>query len=93
MQRFNGDIEQVQKCIQRIEAKQNPNAVDTNLCRRQQREELKRKYATQLAELATVGININCPCVLSKLEKHQGDVNQVELRYKFMFMSRLDDHR
>ena len=77
MQRFNGDVEQVRKCLQRIEAKQNPSAVDPTAFRRQQRAELRAKYAVQLAELSAAGINSNCPCVLSKLEKHQGDVNQV----------------
>ena len=74
MQRFNGNVEQVQKCLQRIEARQNPGAADS---RRQQREELRTKYAAQLAELEAAGINSRCPCALAKLEKHQGDANQV----------------
>lgn len=77
MQRFNGDVEQVQKCLQRIEAKQNRGAADSKVSRRQRREELRTKYAVQLADLAAAGVNSQCPCVLAKLEKHQGDANQV----------------
>jgi hypothetical protein len=78
MERFGGDVERVEKSLQKIEAKQNPGAVDSITARRQHREELRTKYATQLAELATAGINAQCPCVLSKLEKNEGDVNKVE---------------
>ncbi|CAF1577610.1 unnamed protein product [Rotaria sp. Silwood1] len=39
--------------------------------------ELREKYATQLAELSTAGINVNCPCVLRQSEKNQGDVTKV----------------
>jgi len=45
--------------------------------RHEQREELKAKYATQLAELATAGINVNSPCTLRLLEKNQGDIAKV----------------
>jgi len=81
MERFGGDVDHVRKYFQKIEAKQNASQSNSNASRHQQREELKTKYATQLAELATAGINVNCPCVLTKLEKSQGDVNKVEFRY------------
>ena len=88
MERFDGDVERVEKCLKRIEAKQNPGAVDSIVARRQHREELRAKYATQLAELATAGINVQCPCVLANLEKNQGDVNKVELKGRLMSIDR-----
>jgi hypothetical protein len=45
--------------------------------RHEQREELKAKYATQLAELTTAGIDVNSPCTLRLLEKNQGDITKV----------------
>ncbi len=90
MERFGGDVELVQKCLQRKEAKQNPGAVDSIAARRQHREELRTKYATQLAELTTSGINVKCPCILSKLEQNQGDVNKVESKDRLMSINRFN---
>lgn len=78
MQRFNGDVDRVRKCLERIQAKENQGTtVDSPASRQQRREELRAKYAVQLADLAALGINSRCPCVLAKLEKHQGDATQV----------------
>jgi hypothetical protein len=93
MERFGGDIDHVRKCLQKIEAKQNTGQTDSNASRRQQREELKIKYANQLAELATAGINVNCPCVLKKLEQCHGDVDKVEFNDKLTLINGLIYHR
>jgi len=77
MERFGGDLEQVRKFMQRNEERRSNEGGNSFASRRQQREELRTKYATQLAELATAGINVNGPCVLRQLEKHQGDLNKV----------------
>lgn len=84
MERFNGDIEQVRAHLQRDDHPHHQRrhhhhheGDDSNLSRRQQREELKTKYASQLAELATAGVNINGPWIIRLLEKTQGDVNKV----------------
>ena len=82
MERFGGDIAYVQKYLEKLEAKQNDGGTDVKVARNQQREGLKTKYALQLAELSTAGINVHCPCVVAKLEKHQGDVNKVILKDK-----------
>jgi hypothetical protein len=74
MERFSGDVEQVRKFLQKVEERQGENS---GMSRHQEREELKSKYATELAELATAGVNVNCPCTLRQLERHQGDVNKV----------------
>ncbi len=90
MERFGGDVDHVQKCLQKIEAKQNPDVMNSIAARRQHREELRAKYATQLAELATAGINVKCPCILSKLEQNQGDVNMVGSNDRLMVMNRFN---
>ena len=78
MERFNGDVDRLQKCLERIEAKQNQGTtVNSTASRHQRREELRAKYAVQLADLTALGINSRCPCVLAKLEKHEGDATQV----------------
>ncbi|CAF1204306.1 unnamed protein product [Rotaria sordida] len=77
MERFNGDVEQVRKFLQAFEERHHEHDENSNVSRHEKREELKAKYATQLAELSTNGININCPCVLRQLEKNQGDVTKV----------------
>jgi hypothetical protein len=77
MNRFDGDVEQVQQFLQKVERRHRCEGEDSFHSRRQRREELKTKYATQLAELATAGINVNSPCALRQLEKNQGDVNKV----------------
>lgn len=89
MERFSGDIEQVRKYFQKIEERNRNDDENSGKSRREQREELKTKYATQLAELATAGINVKCPCTLRQLEKSQGDVNKV----RESFQEKNDDHR
>ena len=77
MNHFGGDIEHVRKFLEKLNERRNdidnPRAVD----RHQRREELKTKYASQLAELSSAGIHVNNPGIMRQLEKHQGDVNQV----------------
>lgn len=88
MNRCDGDIEQARQFLQKVNRRHHREGEDSILSRRQQREELKAKYATQLAELATAGINENCPCVLRQLEKNQGDVNKVRrliIFFSFVF--------
>lgn len=77
MERFGGDLEHVRMVVEKRTARH--NKTDDAPCgeRRQRREELKTKYAGQLAELASAGINVHNPCIFRQLEKHQGDVNQV----------------
>ncbi|CAF2594243.1 unnamed protein product [Rotaria sp. Silwood2] len=77
LDRFDGDIEHVRKFLQKHETKHNESNVDSNVVQRQQQEEIKIKYATQLAELRTAGINIHSPCILLQLEKCHGDVNKI----------------
>ena len=87
MERFSGDVEQVQKLLQKIEERHAGKDDHSCVSRRQQQEELKTKYATQLAELATAGVNVNSPCILRQLEKHQGDVNKVRDGFFFFFFN------
>lgn len=82
MVRFGGDVEYVRKYFKKIQDKQNPEQIDSIAFRRKHQEEIKTKYATQLAELASSGINVNCPSVLSRLEKSHGDVEKVEFSHK-----------
>ncbi|CAF2397742.1 unnamed protein product [Rotaria sp. Silwood2] len=77
MEVFGGDVEQVRKFLQRTEERHQQEGDNSGISRRQKREELKTKYATQLAELTTAGINVDSPCVLRQLEKNQGDVNKI----------------
>jgi hypothetical protein len=93
MERFGGEIDHVRKFLQKVEAKQNGNNVDSTTAQRQQREELKTKYATQLAELKTAGINVHCPCVLKQLEKHQGDVKKVKFNDRYILIIEFIDNR
>ncbi|CAF5040131.1 unnamed protein product, partial [Rotaria sp. Silwood1] len=76
MERFNGDVEQVRKFLQVFEERHHEHDENSNISRREKREELKSKYATQLDELSTAGINVNSPCILRQLEKNQGDVTK-----------------
>ncbi|CAF1210354.1 unnamed protein product [Adineta steineri] len=78
MERFDGDLEKVNKFIQDVETKHCHEDRDTSTSRCQRREELKTKYASQLAQLATSGINVDRPWVLRLLEKHEGDVNKAK---------------
>jgi hypothetical protein len=77
MERFGGDLDHVREFLQKAEERHIGGDDHPRGCRRERREELKTKYATQLAELAAAGINTNGPCVLRQLEKNQGDVNKV----------------
>ncbi|UJR27490.1 hypothetical protein I4U23_008774 [Adineta vaga] len=77
MNRFDGDVDQVRKFVEKVEARHHREGQNSCVSRHQQREELKTKYANQLAELSTVGINIDQPWTLRLLEKQQGDVNKV----------------
>ncbi|CAF3980110.1 unnamed protein product [Adineta steineri] len=84
MKRFDGDIDKVKEFLQKVETKHCHKDRDTSTSRCQRREELKTKYANQLAQLATSGINVDRPWVLRLLEKHEGDVNKViEIKAKF----------
>ncbi|CAF4659792.1 unnamed protein product, partial [Rotaria magnacalcarata] len=62
--------------LQNVEERDHDVNADSRACRRERREELKSKYATQLAALTQAGINVDCPCTLWQLEKNQGDVNK-----------------
>ncbi|CAF3930522.1 unnamed protein product [Adineta steineri] len=84
MEHFDGDIGKVNEFLQKVETKHCHKDRDTSISRCQRREELKTKYASQLAQLATSGINVDRPWVLRLLEKHEGDVNKViEIKAKF----------
>ncbi|CAF1324818.1 unnamed protein product [Adineta steineri] len=77
MERFDGDVNYVQKYLAACEQKRSDKTNDSNQSEDTYRKGLKLKYATQLAELSTAGINTHLPCVLKNLEKSQGDVNKV----------------
>lgn len=79
VERHGGDADQVRKFAQKVEARHHREGQDARLTRQQRRDELKTKYAGQLAELAKNGVNVDKPCTLRMLEKHQGDVNKVRL--------------
>ena len=83
MERFGGDVEQVKKIVQKSEVRHHGKDENRGASRQQLREELKTKYATQLAALASAGVNVNSPCTLRQLEKNQGDVNKVSLFLKY----------
>ncbi|CAF4533197.1 unnamed protein product, partial [Rotaria magnacalcarata] len=51
MERFSGDVEEVRKFLQNVEERDHDVNADSRACRRERREELKSKYATQLAAL------------------------------------------
>ncbi|CAF4408342.1 unnamed protein product, partial [Rotaria socialis] len=77
MESFSGDVDAVRKVLQKVEERDHEVNADRRASRRERREELKSKYATELAELTQAGINVNRPCTLRQLEKSQGDVNKV----------------
>ncbi|CAF3050851.1 unnamed protein product [Rotaria socialis] len=77
MESFSGDVDAVRKVLQKVEERDHEVNADRRASRRERREELKSKYATELAELTQAGINVNHPCTLRQLEKSQGDVNKV----------------
>ena len=77
MERFSGDVQDVRKFLQKVEERHGSGDHHSSESRRQAREELQTKYAVQLAELSSAGVNVNSPCVLRQLEKHQGDANKV----------------
>lgn len=77
MERFGGDVEQVRKFLEKCEQRHADEHPHVKASRREQNEELKTKYATQLAELTSAGVNVNNPCVLRQLDKFEGDANKV----------------
>ncbi|CAF2867991.1 unnamed protein product [Rotaria sp. Silwood2] len=77
MECFSGDIEQARNFLQSFREQHHKHDENSNISRHKKRKELREKYATQLAELSTAGINVNCPRILRQLEKNQGDVTQV----------------
>jgi U3 small nucleolar ribonucleoprotein component len=77
MERFNGDIEQVRQFLSTLGERHHGRHEHFGSSRRQQRDELKTKYATQLAELATAGVDVNHPSTFRQLVKTDGDVNKV----------------
>ncbi|CAF1012722.1 unnamed protein product [Adineta ricciae] len=77
MERYGGDVDQVRKFAQKVEARHHREGEHGCVSRHQHREELKTKYAKQLAELSSAGINVDQPWTLRLLEKQQGDVNKV----------------
>ncbi|CAF1198388.1 unnamed protein product [Rotaria sp. Silwood1] len=85
MEHFSGDSEQARDFLQVCGEQHHKHDENSNVSRHEKRKELREKYATQLAELSTAGINVNCPCVLRQLEKNQGDVTKV--------MERMSRHR
>ena len=64
MERFGGDRNRVREFLKACDARH---------------EDLKTKYASQLVELGSAGINVHnpCPCIFRQLEKHQGDISPV----------------
>ena len=85
MARFSGDVEEVRKFLQKFEQRHTEERHHGDGSRRQRHEELRTKYATQLAELAGAGVNVNNPCILRQLEKNQGDINKVRHRVCLLF--------
>ncbi|CAF1089143.1 unnamed protein product [Adineta steineri] len=85
MERFDGDIEKVNEFLQKVETKHCHKDRDTSISRCQRREEFKTKYASQLAQLATSGVNVDRPWVLRLLEKHEGDVNKENDKILYLY--------
>ena len=77
MERFSGDADQVRKFLEKVQEHRDNKGENSGVSRRQKREELQAKYATQLAQLNAAGINVSCPCTLRQLEKHQGNIDKV----------------
>ncbi len=95
MERFSGDVDEVRKFLQKVQERHGGERHHSCESRRQAHEESKTKYATQLAELATAGVNVNSPCILRQLERHQGDVNKVRLSFFVVIniINRINDNR
>ena len=81
MQKFSGDTEHVRKYLEKVQ--EDHSDEHPSVSRREHREELKSKYAVQLAELSAAGIHVHTPCVIRQLEKNQGDVNKVMEKMTF----------
>ncbi|UJR21603.1 hypothetical protein I4U23_024685 [Adineta vaga] len=77
MERFGGETEYVRQYLERLGIESDDRVIDPDETKEQQRERLRKKYAVQLAELSSAGINIKCPCVLTQLEKNHGDVHKI----------------
>ena len=75
--RFGGEIDHVRKFLKKLqERRENPDEA-RSMTRRERCQELRTKYASQLAELESAGIQTDRPGICRQLEKHQGDVNKV----------------
>jgi len=75
--RFDGDLNHVENFLKKLQQRQENPDENHSTTRRERREELKTKYASQLAELELAGISSQRPGIFRQLEKHQGDVNKV----------------
>lgn len=78
--RFDGDLNHVEKFLKKVQDRQENPDENRSTTRRERREELKTKYASQLAELESAGISTQRPGIFRQLEKHQGDVNKVKIQ-------------
>ena len=58
------------------ERRENPDEA-RSMTRRERCQELRTKYASQLAELESAGIQTDRPGICRQLEKHEGDVSKV----------------
>lgn len=70
MERFNGQITDVEESLRQLQEKQN----QSHLSRHEQREIFKKQCA---GEIAAAGFNVHSACVLDQLEKYHGDVDKV----------------
>jgi hypothetical protein len=75
--RFSGNIDDVRQFLQKVNERRAKRDNRQLRAPKEDHEELRTKYARQLAELETAGIHTQRPCVLRQLEKHQGNVEQV----------------
>ena len=85
MKRFDGNVDQIRECFLNRQAKCSEGRAVSMETRRQQREELRTVYATQLAELKAAGIDVESPRILAHLEKHHGNINKVSIIIDFAF--------
>ena len=78
---FGGEIQYVRKFLGTADGHhhQHDDRPHRPGCRREKIEELRAKYATQIGEIAAQGIEPKNPRVLRQLEKHNGNVNKVDL--------------
>jgi hypothetical protein len=74
MEHFNGDIKQVRDYLQKSRFDQH----DSTRTRQEQHDLWRCQYASQLS---AAGFNVNSPCVLDQLDKHQGNIDKVHSDY------------